>query len=490
MTLPFGEWLPDLAAKGNPGATEAKNVIPSVDGYVQFQSLLQQSTALNTACLGAVSLKSSAGVSYNYAGTGTKLYELSSQTWTDTTRVAGDYVIDAGDFWEFVPWGTKLIAVGGHNADAVPQIITLGAANFADLSGSPPRAKHVTVVRNFVAMGNLYESAASYPYRIRWSGINDETTWTTDVAKQADYQDLFSVGGGSDIQAIRGGEYGVIWQGSSIWRMDYQGPPAVFSMNETLPGYGTPAPNSVVQWGDVCFYLDQAGFKTVTQGAQIGHIGQNKIDNWFYNHVDSDNLAYVIGALDRFNQRVFWIFPSNGTTPDMGVVFDTRSGRWAHFDLDAEWIYNALGSATDVEGLDAISASIDALSESLDSRTWMGGAIQLNGFDTAHKSGSFTGDALAATLETSEGQIINNRRALVSRARPEIDGASTVTIAAGTRQDMSDSVSWGAAASAERDGSHALRDEGRYHRFRAVVTGGFGKAQGVAVEEASDSGAY
>ena len=33
MSLPFGEWLPDRADKGNPGATEAKNVLPDTDGF-------------------------------------------------------------------------------------------------------------------------------------------------------------------------------------------------------------------------------------------------------------------------------------------------------------------------------------------------------------------------------------------------------------------------------------------------------------------------
>ena len=39
MKLPFTPWLPDLPALGNPGMTDAKNVIPASRGYQPFRSI-------------------------------------------------------------------------------------------------------------------------------------------------------------------------------------------------------------------------------------------------------------------------------------------------------------------------------------------------------------------------------------------------------------------------------------------------------------------
>ena len=82
MKLIFGEWLPDLAPQNNPGATEAKNVIPSIDGYRPFGSLQISSTALDSESLGGISVKASDGAIYNYTGSRYALWELVGTTWT------------------------------------------------------------------------------------------------------------------------------------------------------------------------------------------------------------------------------------------------------------------------------------------------------------------------------------------------------------------------------------------------------------------------
>jgi len=82
MRLNFGEWLPDLADQGNPGAIEAKNVIPSADGYRPLLSLTTTTDALDSVCIGGISARASNGTIYNYAGSTNSLWELRSGVWT------------------------------------------------------------------------------------------------------------------------------------------------------------------------------------------------------------------------------------------------------------------------------------------------------------------------------------------------------------------------------------------------------------------------
>lgn len=559
MRLPFGEWLPDLAPQDNPGTVEAKNVIPTIDGYRELPALGAVSSALDSVCIGGFSVLSNTGGIFNFAGSQNSLYELSGNTWSlrltsgsvafevtpSTLSLAGqaaDVTLEGvgylatpgvlkltgatadvagipnvafeaspgalqlsgavanvvmtvtgftlspndGDFWEFVKWGEKVIAVGGHKV--TPQIISFGDTLFAALSGSPPNARHVAAIRNFVVFGNVRDGDIVYSQRVQWSGINDETVWTTNKAKQSDYQDLR--GNHGEIQAIRGGEYGIIAMEHGIWTMEYIGPPQVFAFRETLPAVGTPAPNSVVQRGDTCFMLAQNGFVAIEGGARVAEIGSNKINKWFYDNVDGSYIQRTVGAWDRRRRVIMWIFPIEGNLngrPNHGLIFDLETGKWSHFEDELEWVYTSLGQSLTLEDLDGISSSLDELPASLDSRQWTSNDLELTGFDDNHQSGAFDGTAMSAVIDTAEKQM-SAERTMVSRLRLETDTPSVATIQSGTRASQSDAVDWSGAFSQAGDGSYPMRRESRYHRFRATITGGFTRAQGVTVEEMRQTG--
>lgn len=200
----------------------------------------------------------------------------------------------------------------------------------------------------------------------------------------------------------------------------------------------------------------------------------------------------MVGAVDFRNRQIVWIFPGRGNAdglPNEGVIFDLKTGKWSHFEADTEWISAAFGEGYTLDGLDAISTDLDGFTASLDSRLWVGGASELIGVDSAHKSGSFEGTALDAVLETKEDRLTLGRT-FVSKVRPEVESANTITVAPGTRDALDESVSWGSASSAERDNSHAMRSDARYHRFRASISGGFTQAQGITVVEASTASKY
>jgi len=492
--IEFAEWLPDIADLRNPGATEAKNVIPTIEGYRALNAFSRTESALNLYCRGAFAAQSSAKVSYNYAGSGTKLYQLSDATWTDQSKASGTYSLLSSEVWEFVKWGENIIAVGGINTGTPvpPQIITMGAVGsteFADLGGSPPQARHIATVKDFVVMANIYESATLYPSRVRWSGVNDETIWTTNKQAQADYQDVPT---GGWIQKMVGGDYGLLIMERGLVRMDYIGPPLVFAFNRVLPELGTNAPNSVIQWGEIVFFLGPTGFEGVAGGVQRLEIGDNKINRWFFSQVDLNYAYRIVGALDRINKKLVWIFPDNGATaglPNQGLFYDLASKRWSRFEDELEWVYDAYGRTYTLDGLDSVSTSIDDLGASLDSPIWVSGVIGLGVFDHEHYGGRFSGSAETAILETKEDRLSQNRKTHVKRLRPEVDNVGTsVDIKVGTRNSLEDTLVWGGSLTKERDGNYSARSNARYHRFRATITGGFDKALGIALVDGKRGG--
>lgn len=494
--IDFGEWMPDIASYKNTGVVEAKNVVPISEGYANFLALSVNSTALDSYCRGAFSVKNSASLSFSYAGSGTKLYQLSDGTWTDQSKGSGTYALSSTDYWEFIKWGEKVIAVGGINAGSPipPQIITIGAVGsteFADLGGSPPQARHIGVVRDFVVLGNLYESATSYPSRVRWSGVNDETQWSTDASALSDYQDI--QGNGGWVQRIVGGSYGTIFLERSLFRMDYIGPPLVFAFNEIEPGVGTLTPNSIIQWGSKIFFLSTQGFQVLSSGGRPVNIGNEKVNKWFFSRWDSNYPERVIGSLDITNNRVIWIFPgesNNSGLPNEGLIYDLISDKWSRFEAEIEFVFNQFGEDYTLEGLDDVTTDLDALAFSLDSPVWVGGDRVLAGFDSSHKSGGFSGTPLDAVIETGERKLNTQDRTYIGRIRPEVEGSGTIALNIGERDSQEDSISWGGNLIKQRDDGYSARSNARYHSFRATISGGFDKALGITIVEGQSSSRF
>lgn len=473
--------------------TDAKNVIPGEDGYRPIPSLQVQSDAITYYCRGAFAAKAKDGTAYNYCGDEKNLWSMSNNAWTEANVGGGAdvYGLGSDESWEFVKWGDKVIAVGGANAtDPEPQIITMSDLDFAYIKNkpgadTPPRARHIAVVRNFVVLGNLYESAAAYPYRIRWCGLNDETAWVSDPATQADYQDLLGSGW---VQAICGGEYGVIFTENSIWRMLYKGPPEIFSLDES-PGIGTPAPNSVIQRGDTCYFWGQDGFYRTIGGQQAEPIGRHILDRRVRADLDAEYFHRMVGAEDKQRQVMWWIYPGAGNAsglPNKAVIYEYRTGRWSYAEIDVEWIYDSLGTSIDLDSLAAAGyTDLDAMTISLDSDVWKGGAVTFAAFDSAHKQNQFGGTAMETQMATREVANEDGSRIRLNRLRPVVEGGSA-TIKVGTRNDLEDAVTWTGVLSEQADGSVPCRVNARYVRAQVSTSGDFTRALGVLPVETSN----
>lgn len=483
LTVPFGDWLPDLPAFSNPGATVANGVIPKQMSYGPFPGLVAQSGALTARCRGASAARDTAGNTYFYAGDATKLYEIRSQSAND--KSGATYTTSTEQGWEFALFGQTFIAT---NFDDHVQAITAGAAsNFADLftSTQRPKARHVGVVRDFAVFGNINDTIGGdglKPNRVQWTGINDPTDIDPDATTQSDFQDI---GEGGWVQRIVGGvEYGLVFQQRAIVRMTYVGSPLVFDFSPIDRRRGTPIPHSVIAHGRLVYYISEEGF-FVTDGSQSYPIGANQVDKTFWDQFDVGNAHRVSAAVDPVNKLISWAFPGTGSTggnPNKIYLFNYVDKRWSEVDLDVQIITPAETQAYTLEQLDDVTTDIETLTPSMDSPAWQGGLYRFAAFDTSNKLAYFTGDNVAATLETGEFQIAQGRRSQAKKLRPQIDGG-TITAAIAGRSRLIDTASYDSAATMDSIGEISVRNDARYHRVRCSIAaaGTWNHAQGVEV---------
>lgn len=484
MDIPFGEWTPDIPDHLSNNATEAKNVTPGVKGFKSQNTFAAITDAINGRCRGAISVKDNNFVLKGYSSTGTKLYSIGAVSHTDVTNTGGDYSLGAYSYWRFTKWGNQIIATA---LEEPPQIITLGGSNFADLSGSPPKAKYCAVIGDFVVLAYTDDGTPN-PQGMAWSGVNDATKWTPSADTQSDTQTIRSnqQNGGGLITGLTGSsEYGIVFQEYSVHRFSYVGSPLVFDFEEIYPGVGTDAPNSITQEGRLIHFLSQDGFIQLSDGVNLKRIGDQKVDQWFLDDFNGTFPDRVISASNPTNSLVYWIYPNNESTngtPNSYICYNWFLDRWSHGLLDLEWIYSGISESYTLEELDTISSSLDALGISLDSPDINGGLLQLAVYSTDDKKGVLTNTPLSGLVETGEVQIGSPGRARITGVRPLTENGSS-TIQIGSRDLISDSVSYSTAVTPTTSTGYAdMRNDSRYHRFRINTSGTFDDLLGVDIK--------
>jgi hypothetical protein len=418
--IPFGEYKPDVSDYRGAHSASLSNVLPRADGWGPFPSLSVLTAALPAACRGFFIARRPDGSVSIFAATASKLYLLNNTnfTWTDVSKALGSYsAVTSTDQWQFAQHGNNVIAV---QANTVPQVYVLNASTqFADLGGSPPQARYVAIVLRFVVLSGLLND----PYRVQWSGLNAPGTWTSGT-NQSDFQDFPD---GGVVRGVAGGEFGLIVQEGAIRRMVYsRGSPTIFDIDRVSDDIGILGPLSLTRSGDRFLFYSSKGFMMMSPTGQPVPIGKERVDRTFKSALDTGALQLFIGASDPRESRVYWAYrSSSGSGPvfDRIINFDWGIDRWGP-PVAASGVYIAPISrpGLTLENLDAINASVDALTFSLDDVS-TASVPQLAGVDGTHKLGLYSGANLEAILKTPE-QGAEGSRIFVRGFRPITDAAS------------------------------------------------------------------
>ena len=492
--IPFGEFAPDQPDldAGGTFSTVAKNVIPRTkNSYAPLGTVTALTNAIDNNCLGAAAFRDSSGDVFSFAGDKSKLYKLTSSTYASVTGSTTPSVAD-DDSWQFAKFGERIMGVSGHGTNI--QSFVMGTSSvFADLAAAAPRARHISQIKDFIMVGNTYDASDGVvANRVWWGAINDPTDWpvigSSDAAsKQSDRQDLPSGGWVQSITGAVGGTDGVVFMDNAVYRIVYAGPPTVFEFYEVERARGTIAPRSVVNIGDACFYLANDGFYQFN-GQDSIPIGDQKVDKTFFSRFQQDYPHLVWGASDPINKVVMWTYPSSSTSnATKALIYNWSLGEWSEAEFNSQVLFTDLTQGYTLEGLNDVG-NLDALPYSLDSRIWTGGKEVLAVFDTDKKNATFSGNNLAATIESQE--IGGGERVLIDGIRPYIDVSNNahVTVALKTRDDVGGSISTGSASSIDSDGQAHFTTSSRYARAQVNIAANatWTHAQGVDADVTAD----
>ncbi len=475
--VPFGEWLPDLPEHMNPGTLIAENVIPQIKSYRGLNSLASFSNALSLVCLGTFWAQDDSNAIFNFAGDTNSLYNLDSgTTWLDISGASAPFTADN---WEFTKFGENIIAV--NDVDVLQKYEMGVDAVFSDLAGSPPIAKRIATVRDFVMLGDIQTGVGAGPSNVQWSGYNNANVWVPSIATQSDFQNLFGRGG--RIQRIVPGEYAVIFMEQSIFRGDYVGPPVIFQFDEVERKRGTPAPNSVAWSGGNVWYWGWDNFYHF-DGQKSTPISANRVSRWFQLNAASNAWDSMRAAVDRINRLVIWAFRTNASQAqnNMLIIYNWAADKWSYAVLDTQVIDEFVAPGFTLDELDVpLPLGIDLDSILVDSGQFLGGGINIQAFDSSNQAATFDGVPLTSILDTKEYSMPDQNRFMCNSVRAMIEGdASTViTLQVGKRNSLQENTVFTMPRSQNSfNGEFSIRENSRYQRYRFNIDGGFTHGNG------------
>lgn len=459
--ITFGEWLPDQPSVTG-ALVKAENVFSKAIGYGVIPSAADYSQSASEPLNNVVAGRNPDGTTAIFAGSETNLYKLDSSDMSLDDVSGSTYATPNSQRWRFTQFGHRLIAANGF--DRLQGWLLGTSTAWANLAADAPKARYVTVVRDFVVSG--YVNDSGYSSRVQWSALNDETSWTSSATTQADFQD---VPDGGSVVGLTGGEFGLIFMDRSIHRMSYVGSPLVFQFDNISRNLGCYEPNSIIQYQGVSFFLSDDGFYAC-DGQNIIPIGNEKVNRFFFSDVDEVFLSNMSAAIDPFRNLVMWAYAAKGQGGNVNkmLIYNFETKKWSSGTTDADRIADASTPSVTLEGLDAFSTSIDALPTSLDSRQWIGGKMMLAGVRNA-KIVTFTGVNSTATIQTGDLSA-ENRKTAVTLVQPIVDNGSA-SVAIASRDLLSSEVLFGTSVAADSENRVSLRSMGRYHQLKFTPTG-------------------
>jgi hypothetical protein len=416
---------------------DAQNVLVGSRGYIPVPDLNEiGGDALPANCVGLCIARTTTGSIVVFAGTTTKLYKLSGTTWTDVSRlVGGNYAVPVGEYWQFAQYGDTLIAV---NIADVPQAISVtGGVNFAALGGSPPKARYVAVVGDFVVLACLDTDQK----KLINSAINNPTGWTVGTNLCDDQ----TFGDGGRVVGCASGEFGYVVQEKAIRRMIFQpGSDVAFRFERVSDERGAAGGYSLVSSVGTIFFLTEDGFYLYGASGLLP-IGQDRVNRWFNDNADTSRRFSVLGFADVSAPRVYWAFYNmqSSTIFDRVICYDWQKDKWTYFLASAQfWAPLAVPGKT-LEDLN-VYGGLEDVPFSLDSRVWEGGQPLIAAIST-NKKLAFLDAAtpMTALIAPAPVQFGGSGRARLTDLYPTgIWNDATVEVRIGKQDNTSASINF------------------------------------------------
>ena len=466
---PLLGFSPDLPTTSPGIIVDCSQIIPFEAGMRSANSPTAYSDALAAECLGSAVGTKLDGSRRVFAGTSSKLYELSGTSWGDVSR-AGSYTLGAVTRWCFTQFGDTSIA---SNIDTTIQTSTAGA--FADQATAPKAAIVEAVLASgggFVFAFNTIDATyGTSPDRWWNCAADDVTSWTPSISTQATTGRLLGFEGPITAAKKFGSDRIVAYKARSIYFGSYVGGDSAWIFQE-IPGFGCVGLDAIANLGTAHFVIGEDSIY-IFDGVRPNPIAP-ELRQWF---IDNSSATYRYRTqvnYDRDKNLVWIFFPYIGSSngqPDTCIVYHLLTKQWGRADRSIEAILTFI-SPTDT--FDSGSGTFDADTGTFDDVPT--GSKVLAVFNTSHILSLMTGSPGSSSFtlgDIGDDSIVSRLSEATLRYKTtpisaSIDGFYTMATGLGQTTGLNQSAFDVPAVGLNK---FTIRQTARWHRLKFNFTG-------------------
>lgn len=318
-------------------------------------------------------------------GTSATTYEITAATAATSTAVGGGaavvaaYQINVGTAFAIplVGWGAGAWGSGtwGIGAASTNQMRIWSQATFGEdlifgpnggqiyiwkantslttrgvLISSLVGANSVPTVQNFILISdtsrftfafgcNDYGSADQNPMLIRWSDQEDYLEWFPAATNQAGSLQLSH--GSKIVTALQSRQEILVWTDSSLYSMQYQGPPAVWGAQLLGDNLSIAGPNAAAIASGVTYWMGIDKFYKYDGRTQTLRCD---LRQYIFQDINLEQAAQIFASTNEgFNEVWFFYCSANSFTIDKYVTYNYQEDVWAYGTMArTAWLDSAL----------------------------------------------------------------------------------------------------------------------------------------------------
>ena len=465
--IPLLGFTPDVDP-ATPGViVEATNAIPHPAGMKGAHTAVAVSDvpALAAECRNAAVAALLAGTRRVFAGTSTKLYELSGGVWLDRSR-GGSYSLGTDERWSIAQFGDDTLA---SNKSTVVQR-SPGAGAFADVA-TAPKAVALACAAGFVMAVNTNEATyGDSPDRWWCCAQNNAASWTPSVTTLATTGRLVS-SPGPLITVKAFGDQVVAYKEKALYLGRFvAGDAAVWQFDQVPGDVGCVGVDAVTDIGPAHIFVGR-GDIFYFDGTRPVSIAEGTIRQWFYDNASPEYLSRTIVTHDKQQNLVWFFYASKNSTGarDSAIVYLLGRREWGVVTQTIEASMNYVSPGFTYDTLPG--ATMDTMPAiSFDSQYWLASGRFMAVFTSAHQLSSLTGVTGASSITLfdvgDDIQVTRLDRMTVSY----LSNPTSATCAGFTRLARGAVTTTGGTGT-YTNGKFDIRQAGRFHKVRVDMVG-------------------
>ena len=173
--------------------------------------------------------------------------------------------------------------------------------------------------------GGTARTGSMDPLFVCWSDQENAAEWEP---KSSNTSGSLTLSSGSEIVGgLSSREETLIWTDSSLYSMQFVGPPYTFGVNLVNQGVGLVGPKAAVNTPMGVFWMDQKGFYAYDGSVSIVPCS---VHYYVFSNFNVGQAYKVFGFLNKQFNEVGWFYPSEDVTEiDRYVVFNYQEQTWS-----------------------------------------------------------------------------------------------------------------------------------------------------------------